>query len=112
MNTSLRDAIVEMYASYEKSESTFTINQDWISPIDAMLTSQYNALKYDATTAFLYKSESLAESASELRKDKDIYIRNVSNHYWINKDNISQFNRQKENSLDLMKKINQNLSGN
>lgn len=110
-NTDLRDEIVKMYSSYNQSETTFKINADWLTPIDAMLTSQYNGLKYDSTTAFLYKSESLTERVNELRKDRDIYIRNASNHYWVNQVSFNIFNEQKDNSLNLLKRINEHLNG-
>ena len=108
-NIALRDDIVKMYYSYNEAQDGFKVNHDWITPIDAMLTSQYNGLKYDSTTAFLYNSESVAEKAYELRRDKEMYIRNASNHYWSNISSINSFNRAKAHCTDLLEKINKYL---
>jgi hypothetical protein len=109
-NTSLRDEIVKTYSFYDKSEDSFKINYDWVTPIDAMLTAQYDVLKYDFNTGFLYKSQSSTEMANELRRDRDVYIRNASNHYWINQASIKNFIYQKDNSSNLLKKITDYLN--
>jgi len=109
-NINLRDAIVKMYYSYNETQDGFKVNHDWITPIDAMLTSQYNGLKYDSTTSFLYNSESLNERVNELRRDREIYIRNASNHYWSNQSSIGSFNESKVNCTDLLEKINKYLN--
>jgi len=109
-NITLRDDIVKLYYLYNEEQDGFKVNHDWITPIDAMLTSQYNGLKYDASTTFLYNSQSLTEKANELRRDKEVYIRNASNHYWSNQSSIGSFNDSKTNSIELLEKINEYLN--
>jgi len=106
----LRDAIVKMYYSYYETQGSFKVNHDWITPIDALLTGEHDGLKHDLTTAFLYKEESLTERVNKLRKDRDIYIRNASNHYWSNQSSIGSFNESKANCIDLLEKINKYLN--
>lgn len=110
MNIALRDDIIKLYYLYNEVQDGFKVNHDWITPIDAMLTSQYNGLKYDTSTTFLYKSQSVTERANELRRDREIYIRNASNHYWSNQSSIGSFNYSKERSTDLLEKINEYLN--
>ena len=108
-NIALRDDIVKLYYLYNETQDGFKVNYDWITPIDAMLTSQYNGLKYDTSTTFLYNSQSVTERAYELRRDREIYIRNASNHYWSNQSGMRNFNNLKVHCTDLLGKINKYL---
>ncbi len=104
-NTSLRGDIVKLYHLYRDVRDRFKVNHDWLTPIDAILTSQSSGLKYDSTTAFLYPYQSLSERMNELRKDGEIYIRNASNHYWTNHSSSGMLTRLKGRSTELILKL-------
>ena len=104
-NTSLRGDIVNLYHHYRDVRDGFRVNHDWLTPIDALLTSQFSGLKYDNRTAFLYPSQSFSERMNELRKDREIYIRNASNHYWTNQSSSGKLTRLKGRSTELIHKL-------
>jgi len=105
VNSSLRGDIVKLYHRYRDVRDGFKVNHDWLTPIDALITSQFNGLKYDSTTAFLYPFQSFTERMNELRKDREVYIRNASNHYWTNQSSIGMLTTLKGLSVELMQKL-------
>ena len=104
-NSFLRGDIVKLYHQYRDVQDRFKVNHDWLTPIDAFITSQFSGLKYDSKTAFLYPSQSVTERMNELRKDREIYIRNASTHYWANQSSIGMFTNLKSLSIELMLKL-------
>jgi Family of unknown function (DUF6090) len=102
-DTKLRDQIVGHYTAYEFVQSNFQINKDWAIPIDAPLFINTNALQFDTNfTSFLFREESIATSAENLRKNEDLYLRNAALHYWINEDCIGYLKQITEDTDKLI----------
>jgi hypothetical protein len=72
-------------------------------PIDAPLFIQTDALIFDtAITSFLFPDESTEKLAGDLRRDREIYLRNAALHYWINKDCNIMLKQIKEETSTLI----------
>jgi hypothetical protein len=98
-DTGLRDQIVTHYQSYQAVEWDYKINADWAMPIDAPLFIHSDALRFDtAITSFLFPDESTKKLAEDLKKNREMYLRNAALHFWINKDCILMLRQIKEDT--------------
>lgn len=90
-NRELRELLVGLYASYEEIEDNFTINQEWINPIDAKFTAESDVLRYFHVTEHLFAFQSPEDQAKQLMDNKEIYIRDAAAHYLGNVFAINSF---------------------
>lgn len=103
-DTELRDKIVKHYQSYQAVEWDYNINAEWAMPIDAPLFIHADALRFDtAITSFLFPEISIQKMAEEIRANQEMYLRNAAVHYWINEDCIIMLKEISEDTLTLIK---------
>jgi hypothetical protein len=96
-DTGLRDKIVSHYQRYKAVEWDYKVNSDWAMPIDAPLFIHTDALIFDTdNTSFLFPDQSTEILAEDLRKNREMYLRNAAIHYWINMDCIKMLNEIKD----------------
>jgi hypothetical protein len=109
-NTEIRERIVGHYEDYQFVELNFKLDYDWATPIDAVLFTATDALKFDTDyTSFLFPNTSTKDLVKEIKKNKDIYLRNAALHYWMNEDCILELKRIKEKTLALCKTLEKNI---
>ncbi len=104
-DTDLRDLIVSHYANYKFTESNFEVNTNWALPIDAPLYTETDILKYESTADFLFGKSTIAIAGSDLRKNKDRYIRNAAVHYWVNTDCIDMLKEVSDETARLIERL-------
>ncbi len=101
-NTEIRERIVGHYEDYQFVELNFQQDYNWATPIDAPLFTDTDALKFDTyNTSFLFPNTSMENLAKEIKRNKDIYLRNAALHYWMNKDCILQLKQIKDKTITL-----------
>jgi len=101
----LRDVIVKHYANYDYIQSNFEINSDWALPVDAPLYVDFNVLKFEPTTSFLFKTDSETFSTFEIKENSEEYLRNAAVHYWINLDCINLLNGAINETTELVTRL-------
>jgi hypothetical protein len=101
-NAGIRERIVGHYEDYQFVELNFQQDYDWATPIDAPLFTDTDALKFDTyNTSFLFPNTTMENLAKEIKRNKDIYLRNAALHYWMNKDCILQLKQIKDKTITL-----------
>lgn len=108
-NRILRESIVQHYAKHKQTEERIQIAIEWALPLDAPFTVQNNIMKFEPSTAFLFPDESNAMLAKELKENKMSYISNAAAHYWINNDAISQLQELREQTTELITRLETEL---
>lgn len=109
-NTSLRDSIVQHYASHKQVAERIKIAISWALPLDAPFTHENDIMKFEPNTAFLFPEQPKGLRAKELRDKKVTYISNAAAHYWINMDAIYQLEDLINKTNELITKLENELN--
>ena len=102
----LREQIVGHYEAYEFAGTNFQININWAIPIDAPLFIETCAIKFDTGyTKSLFKESNSKDLVDEIYSYKDVFLRNIAMHYWVNEDCIKYLKKIKKETITLVQKL-------
>ena len=87
----LREDIVSLYAKFDQYQEVLSGNMDWLIPIDARITFEFDALRWDNRTAHLFPDKTRAQAAGEIRSNLDALRRVAATHYWMQDRMIGQY---------------------
>ena len=79
----LREALVELHASYARGASTFQVNLDWVLSADAEVYMQVDAFRFDQRTAAYFPEKNIEDTAEYIRTHRDILTRHAALHFWL-----------------------------
>lgn len=85
----LRNLLVQKYSSYKETGTKFNSNREWLNSIDAGLTAKLDVLKFDPKTDQLFEKQSIKIKVQQLRREKNVYVRNAAVHFWVNESSIA-----------------------
>ena len=64
---------------------------DWLIPIDARITYEFDMLRWDDRTSHLFPDQSSVQAASAIRSHVDELRRVAAMHYWMQDRMIGQY---------------------
>jgi len=109
-STELREAIINLYASYTHYGATLASNGDWIMPIDSRITYEYDAMRWDKPTAGLFPQQSTADAARDIRAHAEILHRLAAAHFFLQDRMLGQYEEAMSLSRSVADKIESELN--
>ena len=79
----LREALVELYASYARGAEVFKGNRDWVLLADSQIYMEVDAFRFDQRTAPFFPENNIADSAQYIRTHQDMLRRHAAMHFWL-----------------------------
>ena len=101
-DTQLRTSIIELHNGFEASEKSFAINEGWVLPNDTRIIYDYDALRWDPRTSFLYPERSQQAAAADVRQNQEHLLRLAASHYWLKDRAIEHYGRAIEQSRSVL----------
>ena len=92
----LRERILTYYSLVDTYFKSRNINENWVLPIDVIVTTQTPALQFSQKTNPLFTNNNLSQAIEELMLSKDLLNRNAATHYWVNDALIVELKLMKE----------------
>lgn len=109
-NNPTRQSIIELYAGYEQRGRSLESNMNWGLPVDARLTFEYDALRWDPRTAALFPELSLAEAASDILANAKILNRSAAIHFWVKHRALDTYEHEIALSESVLEKVEAELA--
>ena len=109
-NNQVRQAMIELYANYEAYWRDLDSNVSWGLPVDARLTYEYDALRWDPRTAVLFQELTPGEAASDIRSHADILNRSAAIHFWVMGYTLRDYEEAIAHSESVLEKVEAELA--
>jgi len=100
-NTVLVDEIIQYYGWVKEVENSNSVNKNWITPIDQLVSETTSAFELDPATSSLFSHKNKIKAIKNIQSHSELIERNAAGHYWINESLSS--------NVAAIKKININL---
>jgi hypothetical protein len=108
-NNQLRQAMIELYAVYKRYKRSLDTNVGWGLPVDARLTYEYDALRWDERTASLFPELAADEAASDIRSHAEILNRSAAIHFWTEHNTLANYEEAISHTESVLEKVDAEL---
>lgn len=101
-NSEEGEKIIQYYTYLNEQKESQHMNENWILPLDGMLSIETDALIFDRITRSLFEGRDFSEARKNLLAQKRLFERNAAGHYWLNHALINHLKITKSKAIELL----------
>lgn len=101
----IRAGLISLHARYDSARYTVESNISWVQQGEDRIYYGFDAFRYDVRTQRLFKDETQASLAEDIRENRELLRRHAAFHYWLKDRSIELYDQvepQAQAVLDLI----------
>ncbi|MEM9400848.1 MAG: hypothetical protein AAGA44_00030 [Pseudomonadota bacterium] len=102
----LREQLVVLHLYFDDGVDIFDTNNSWVLQSEDVVYLSFDALRYDSRTTDLFSEQTAAESAKQVRANRELLTRHAALHFWLKDRAVEVLTEASKKTESVLRRIN------